>query len=69
MARVSEISIEVGVSVDKGGMWLKPTAGLRVLLDPEDDFEQCYIRAKELVDEKIGDLMKTYGVVSEEGDR
>jgi hypothetical protein len=36
MAKIKELNIYLGMSIDKNGLWLKPGIGMRIELDDRD---------------------------------
>ena len=60
MAKVREIQVTLGLSVDKNGVWVKGSTGITVTVGPEDDVQACFKRAFELADDNLGNKMNEY---------
>lgn len=58
MAKVKEIEVGVGLSLDKGGAWLKGNTVVRVSLDDKDDVQACIRRAFEIADDTLTEQME-----------
>lgn len=58
MAKVRAIRAEVGLSIDKNGVWIKGSAAVEVNLDPEDDIKACFKRAYEHADAALTEEME-----------
>lgn len=53
MARVDSISVSVGMSYEKNGVWIKPYVSLKVNLVEGDNIETVTKRAFDVVEEEI----------------
>lgn len=53
MAKVDSISVSVGMSYEKDGVWIKPYVSLKVNLSEGDTVEAVTKRAFEVVEEEI----------------
>jgi len=62
MAKVREINVSVGVSIDKKGVWLKANTGITVTVEESDDLQACFKRAFEVVDNELSKQLEDYGI-------
>lgn len=68
MAKVKEIEVGVGLSLDKGGAWLKGNTLIRVSLESGDDVQECIKRAFEIADDTLTEKMELLGSDEDESD-
>jgi len=60
MAEVREVRVQLGLSIDKKGVWVKGDAGITVTLRDGDSVPDCFKRAFELADDSLSEQMKPY---------
>lgn len=60
MAKVREIEVSVGLSIDKNGVWVKGNTKVCVMVDEKDDLKDCFIRAFEVADDALSAKMELY---------
>lgn len=60
MAKIREIEVGLGISVDKKGVWVKGNAKVTVTVDDSDDIAACFKRAFELTDGILNEKMEEY---------
>ncbi len=57
MAKIREITVSLGMSIDKGGVWVKPGISLKLELDESEgnpeNRKQIVARAFEIADEDL----------------
>ena len=60
MAKIKEIEVGVGLSLDKGGAWIKGNTVVRVSMDEHDDPQECLRRAFDIADDSLTERMELY---------
>lgn len=60
MAKVREVRVMLGLSIDKKGLWVKGDAGITVDVQEGDSVADCFKRAYELADQSLSDQMEPY---------
>lgn len=67
LAKVSAVRAEVGLSINKDGIWQRVGAGIDVQVEPSDDIRACFKRAYQLADEAVGTYLEDLEKELEEG--
>ena len=66
---IKEISVNIGMSVDRKGLWVKAGAEVKISVSPEDNLpenrELLFKRAYEIVAEEVDKELERLGVNSD----